>query len=69
MLWVLEVIILKQELVIQLTTSTIVALVTPELGLVPEDSPNNSNTCGNAALHSSDNGDRDIRAMGYILVQ
>ena len=31
--------------------------------------PNNSNTCGNAALHSSDNGDRDIRAMGYILVQ
>ena len=31
--------------------------------------PNNSNTCGNAALHSSDNGDRDIKAMGYILVQ
>ena len=31
--------------------------------------PNNSNTCGNAAFHSSDNGDRDIRAMGYILVQ
>ena len=31
--------------------------------------PNNSNTCGNAALHSSDNGDRDIRAMGYILAQ
>ena len=44
--------------------------------------PNNSNTCGNAALHSSDNGDRDIKAIflyiiyiiyiiikGYILVQ
>ena len=31
--------------------------------------PNNSNTCRNAALHSSDNGDRDIRAMGYILAQ
>ena len=31
--------------------------------------PKNSNTCGNAAPHSSDNGDRDIRAMGYILVQ
>ena len=31
--------------------------------------PNNSSTCGNAALHSSDNGDRNIKAMGYILVQ
>ena len=31
--------------------------------------PDNSNTCGNAAPQSSDNGDRDIKAMGYILVQ
>ena len=31
--------------------------------------PDNSTTCGNVALHSSDNGDRDIRAMGYIMVQ
>ena len=37
MLYVLQVIILKQELVMQLTTITIVTLVTPELGLVPED--------------------------------
>ena len=31
--------------------------------------PNNSTTCGNAATHSLDNGDRNIKAMGYILVQ
>ncbi|XP_022793202.1 uncharacterized skeletal organic matrix protein 5-like [Stylophora pistillata] len=29
----------------------------------------NSNTCGNAATHSPDNGHRHIKAMGYILVQ
>jgi len=28
-----------------------------------------SNTCGNEALHSPDNGNRHIKAMGYILVQ
>ena len=28
-----------------------------------------SNTCGNEATHSSDNGDKHIKAMGYILVQ
>ena len=28
-----------------------------------------SNTCGNEATHSPDNGDRHIKAMGYILVQ
>ena len=31
--------------------------------------PDNSNTCGNAAAVSPDNGDRNIKAMGYILVQ
>ena len=31
--------------------------------------PGNSNTCGNVAAHSPDNGDRYINAMGYILVQ
>ena len=31
--------------------------------------PDNSSTCGNAASLSPDNGDRDIKAMGYILVQ
>ena len=31
--------------------------------------PDNSTACGNVALHSSDNGDRDIKAMGYIMVQ
>ena len=28
-----------------------------------------SNTCGNEAVASPDNGDRHIKAMGYILVQ
>ena len=29
----------------------------------------NSNTCGNEATRSPDNGDKHIKAMGYILVQ
>jgi len=29
----------------------------------------NSNTCGNEATHSPDNGDKHLKAMGYILVQ
>ena len=28
-----------------------------------------SNACGNVASYSPDNGDRNIKAMGYILVQ
>ena len=31
--------------------------------------PDDSNTCGNKAMYSSDNGDKNIKAMGYILVQ
>ena len=33
--------------------------------------PNGHNTCGNvaSAIHHPDNGGKDIRAMGYILVQ
>ena len=31
--------------------------------------PDNSITCGNVALNSPANGDRNIKAMGYILVQ
>ena len=31
--------------------------------------PDNSNTCGNSAAVSPDNGDKSIKAMGYILVQ
>ena len=29
----------------------------------------NINTCGNVAMHAADNGDKDIKAMGYVLVQ
>jgi len=28
-----------------------------------------TNTCGNEAIHSADNGDKHMKAMGYILVQ
>ena len=28
-----------------------------------------TNTCGNEAVFSADNGDKHIKAMGYILVQ
>ena len=31
--------------------------------------PDNSNTCGNVAKHAADNGDKNIKVMGYILVQ
>lgn len=31
--------------------------------------PDNSNACGNVALHGGDNGDKYIKAHGYILVQ
>ena len=31
--------------------------------------PDGSNTCGNLARHDTDNGDKDIKAFGYILVQ
>ena len=31
--------------------------------------PDDSSTCGNEAQHSTDNGDKKIKAMGYILVQ
>ena len=31
--------------------------------------PDDSNTCGNEAVFGGDNGDKHIRAMGYILVQ
>ena len=32
--------------------------------------PSNSNSCGNAAKYNGNNGgDRDVKTMGYILVQ
>ena len=31
--------------------------------------PDDSNTCGNEAKYSPDNGERHIKAIGYILVQ
>ena len=39
------------------------------IGFGTGGSPDNSNTCGNAAAYSPDNGNRNISAMGYILVQ
>ena len=31
--------------------------------------PDYSNSCGNVAAHQADNGDKNIKTMGYILVQ
>lgn len=39
------------------------------IGFGADASVRDSNTCGNMALHGGDNGDKNIRAMGYILVQ
>ena len=39
------------------------------IGFGTSGSPDNSNTCGNGAKHSLDNGHQNIKAMGYILVQ
>ena len=39
------------------------------LGFGSGGAPDLSNTCGNAAKHSADNGNKNLKAMGYILVQ
>ena len=39
------------------------------IGFGTGGSSDDSNTCGNQAAFSPDNGDKDIKAMGYILVQ
>ena len=39
------------------------------IGFGTGGSPDDSNTCGNVALHNPDNGTKNIKAMGYILVQ
>ena len=39
------------------------------IGFGTSDPPNWKNTCGNMADHQPDNGYRNIKAMGYILVQ
>ena len=39
------------------------------IGFGTEGYPDNSNTCGNVASHGADNGDKGIKAMGYIFIQ
>ena len=39
------------------------------LGFGSGGAPDPSNTCGNAAKYDADNGDKYLKAMGYILVQ
>ena len=45
--------------------------ITPDsrIGFGTGGNNDDSNTCGNEATHSPDNGDKHIKAMGYILVQ
>ena len=38
------------------------------IGFGTGGSPDDSNTCGNEATLHGDNGDKHIKAMGYILV-
>ena len=40
-----------------------------KIGLGTGGYPHHSNTCGNVAGHSPDNEDKNIKAMGFILVQ
>ena len=70
MLWVQIVSIPKQELVSLVTRKTTAPAVIPESDLVQEDSLISSTyVIGNEATHSPDNGNKHIKAMGYILVQ
>lgn len=39
------------------------------IGFGTGGSPDTSNTCGDVAYHAPDNGDKNIKAMGYIFVQ
>ena len=39
------------------------------IGFGTEGNPINQNTCGNVGHNTADNGEKDIRTMGYILVQ
>ena len=39
------------------------------IGFGTGGSPDKSNSCGNAATHGGDNGNKFLRAMGYVLVQ
>ena len=39
------------------------------IGIGTGGQPDDSNTCGNEAAHSPDNGVQKIKAMSYILVQ
>ena len=39
------------------------------IGFGTEGFPDDSNSCGNAAVYGGDNGDKSIKAMGYIFVQ
>ena len=39
------------------------------IGFGTEGYPDNSSSCGNEAKHLPDNGEKHIKAMGYILVQ
>ncbi|KAL9953797.1 hypothetical protein ACROYT_G041263 [Oculina patagonica] len=39
------------------------------IGFGTGGNPDDSNKCGNVAKYGGDNGDKNIRAMGYILVQ
>ena len=69
MLSLLTAYILKQESVSLVTNKMTAVLATRRIGLGSGGNSDDSNSCGNVVFVSPYNGDKNIKAMGYILVQ
>ena len=69
MSFVVGVDILKPELVLLAKNKNRCGSCDSRIGFGTEGYPDASNTCGNEAVINPDNGDKHLKAMGYILVQ
>ena len=70
LLVVILAIILKRESVSLVTMKKIAVPVTlSRIGFGTGGCPDKTNSCGNEAKWFPDNGEKHIKAMGYILVQ
>ena len=59
----------KHKLALLVMCKITVTVAITESGFGTGGHPDDSNTCGNEANYSPDNGDNNIKAMGYIFVQ
>ena len=66
MLCVLRVTILKQESAFLVTTKMTAATVVPESGFGTGGYPDDSNTCRNEAVYSTDNGGKHIKIKPWV---